>query len=119
MIVLFFRHRPHHPGELHLVPHHRRRAQQLLHHFPERLLMLAELLSAVEAVDLRHIGEAGLGIKNEVAEKALIERHRRRLAEHFTQCRQVVLATNDAQDIAFPQAGFPGEYPARRGRWAS
>lgn len=31
--------------------------------------MLAELLSAVEAVDLRHIGEAGLGIKNEVAEK--------------------------------------------------
>ncbi len=31
--------------------------------------MLAELLTAVETVDLRHIGEAGLSIKNEVAEK--------------------------------------------------
>ena len=70
--------------------------------------MLAELLTAVETVDLRHIGEAGLSIKNEVAEKALIERHRRRLAEHFAQRRQVVLSTNNAQDIAFPQAGAAG-----------
>jgi hypothetical protein len=36
-------------------------------------------------VDLRHIGEAGLGIKYKVAEKTLIERHRRRLAEHETR----------------------------------
>ncbi|WP_446027448.1 hypothetical protein, partial [Klebsiella pneumoniae] len=28
MIVLFFSYRPHHPGELHLVAHHRRGAQQ-------------------------------------------------------------------------------------------
>lgn len=68
MIVLF-------SATVHTIPanstvaHHRRRAQQLLHHFPERLLMLAELLTAVETVDLRHIGEAGLSIKNEVAEK--------------------------------------------------
>ena len=85
MILFFFRHRPHHAGKFHLVADDRRGAQQLLHDITQRLLAIAELLSAIDAVNLRDVGELGISVKDKITKEALIERDRRGLAEQFTQ----------------------------------
>ncbi|EFD1459550.1 potassium/proton antiporter [Escherichia coli O157:H7] len=47
----------------------------------------------------------GAGFENEVTKEALIQRDRRRLAEQFTERREIAFPTNYTQHIAFAQSG--------------
>ncbi|VEB84609.1 alanine racemase [Citrobacter koseri] len=100
-VVFFLCDRPDHAGKLHLVAHNRRGAQQLLHDFPQRLLFIAIFRSLVQAVNQGDVSKFRIGFENKIAEKTLIQRDRRRLAEQFAQRRKVALTSNNAQNVAF------------------